>query len=146
MQLCDNTQNLVGILPAAPATLSGLVELTAQAGSILAANNDTAGEDEHGKRRSPEKIQADLEARYKADLEKLNARYAAKIAGATSRVKPVSERRKEALEKMDGLRAVVRRTSPVMDEAGIDALIQSAITKIYGDLADIAFVKSRDDA
>lgn len=136
MQTCTNTQELIP--PAPPVATSILFDLAERTGkgAPTPMPDQTEAEHEPGKRRSPEQIQADLETKYKADLDKLNARYAAKIAGASSRVKPVGERRKEALVILDNLRAIVRRTSPVMDEAGIDALITGLVTKEYGDLAD----------
>lgn len=88
------------------------------------------------KRRTPEQIQSDLQAKCAEDMEKLRLRYADKISAAAARVKPVGERRKESLVKMDNLRAIVRRTNPLLNETEIDELILVAVTSRYGDLAD----------
>lgn len=139
MQTCPDTTDMIGNIPPTPADPSILFDLAERTGvQTMASNNSDPAEGESAKRRSPEQIQADLEAQYRADLERLNQRYANKIGGAASRVKPVGERRKEALAKMDAMRAIVRRTNPVMEEAGIDALILGVVTKEYADLADRA--------
>lgn len=140
MQTCTDTRDMLQGNPADPNTLSSAIrfdlgERTGLNRSGLPTDN-IEGKDPAGRRRSPAKIQSDLEAQYQADLEKLNSSYATRMDGVAARVKPVAVRRKEALVRMDDLRAIVRRTNPVMDEAGIDALISAAITKAYGDLAD----------
>lgn len=133
MQICPDTPDMIGgaIAPADESRI--LFDLAERTGTTRPILNT---EREAGKRRTPEQIQADLETKYKSDLDRLNARFASKIADATARVKPVGERRKEALVKLDELRAIVRRTSPAMDESGIDALILNAVKKEHGDLAD----------
>jgi hypothetical protein len=139
MQTCTDTRDMLQGNPADPNTLPPAIrfDLGERAGLIRSGlPAGTEGKDTAGRRRSPAKIKTDLEAQYQADLEKLNSRYATRMDGVAARVKPVAVRRKEALARMDDLRAIVRRTNPVMDEAGIDALISAAITKAYGDLAD----------
>lgn len=132
MQTCPDTIELVGI-PPAPAGPP-----TALATSLAFDLGERTGMDRRkpAPRRDAQTIAADLENQYRADLERLNRRYAGKLSSAVARIKPVSERRKEALDKMDELRAVVRRTNPVMSETGIDDLILRAVVETYGDLAD----------
>lgn len=139
MQTCTDTSDMLEGNPADPNTLSSSIRFDLGERTGLNRSGlptDIEGKDRAGRRRSPAKIKTDLEAQYQAALEKLNSRYATRMDGVAARVKPVAVRRKEALAQMDDLRAIVRRTNPVMDEAGIDALISAAITKAYGDLAD----------
>lgn len=130
MQTCPDTIDLLGEPPAGPVPCDGCAGLAAP---LVAANSEKA----RG-RRSAEEIQVDLAARYLADLERLNARYAVKIGGVAARVRPVAERRKDALVRLDRLRDVVRRTNPLLDEAALDGLIFDAVARTYGDLADAA--------
>lgn len=142
MQACTDTRDMLQDNPDAPAdpnTLSSAIRF--DLGERVGLNESglapaIEGKDAAGRRRSPAKIKIDLEAQYQVDLEKLNSRYATRMDGVAARVKPVAVRRKEALARMDDLRAIVRRTNPVMDEAGIDALIEAVVIKAYGDLAD----------
>lgn len=139
MQICTDTRDMLQGNPADPNALPA--DIRFGPGERDRTNDSEGLPSAKGKgpsvrRRSPAQIQADLGAEYQANLEKLNNRYATKMDSVAARVRPVAERRKEALAKLDDLRAIVRRTHPVMDEADIDGLIAAAITKAYGDLAD----------
>lgn len=139
MQTCTDTRDMLQDNPADPNALSPAIRFDLGERAGLNGSGAPAapeGKGPAGRRRSPAKIKTDLEIQYQADLEKLNSRYATRMDGVAARVKPVAVRRKEALARMDDLRAIVRRTNPVMDEVEIDVLISAAITKAYGDLAD----------
>lgn len=139
MQLCPDTRDMLP--PAHPPGEPGIPEAIRFDLGERAGFNEVhpVAENAEGgpaRRRTPEQIQADLATQYKADLGRLNSRYANKLTCVVARVKPVAERRREALAKLDDMRAIVRRTNPILDEAGIDALIHRAIVRAYGDLAD----------
>lgn len=136
MQICDETMDMLGH-PAEHGIPQAIrFDLGERVGLDEPPVATGCAEGGPTRRRTPGQIQADLAGQYKADLGKLNSRYASKIADVSSRVKPVAERRREALTKLDLMRAIVRRTNPILDEAGIDSLIHGAVVRAYADLAD----------
>lgn len=75
-----------------------------------------------------EKLNA-MRIRYEEEQLRLKEKYAKRFNKASVLSKPVSDRRKEALEKMDALRKLIReKLNPTMPESDVDRLIADAVT------------------
>lgn len=75
-----------------------------------------------------EKLNA-MRIKYEEEQLRLKEKYAKRFNKASVLSKPVSDRRKEALEKMDALRKLIReKLNPTMPEVEADRLIADAVS------------------
>jgi hypothetical protein len=87
-------------------------------------------------RRSVQQIIDDLKKEEEENIERIRKKTAEKIFKAAQKAQSPSEKRKEALEKMDLMREKIRAIEPFMLDADVDQKIMLAIDAYVSSISD----------